>query len=55
MGILEENVYKLVDCSRGELNKAMLRLAKKVMEHESKKENILIYSYAAGHGVADDQ
>ena len=55
LGIFEENVYKLVDSSKAELNKVMKRLAKKVQEHQKKKENILIYSYVAGHGVADSQ
>ena len=55
MGIPEKNILKLVDSSKTDLNNIITKLAKIVKDHAKKKENILIYSYAAGHGVADHQ
>ena len=30
-------------------------MAEKIKEHAKKEENVMIYAYVAGHGVADNQ
>ena len=53
MDIPRENIMKLVDCSKKELDKVWKDMYKKVKQHEKEDEYALIYAYVAGHGVAD--
>ena len=53
MGIPEENIIRHVDKSFIELKDFDRDFIEKITQHAKNDENVFVYAYAVGHGVAD--
>ena len=55
MGIKKENTYELVDSNRDSVSAAEKDILKKILRHKKNNEKVMIFAYAAGHGIATAQ